>query len=285
MKISAIAAGLMLASPALAADLDITVFNPGTASLFPVVSSIIEGPSEVILVDAQFQTNDAQTLVDMIKATGKDLKAIYITHKDPDFYFGLDTILAAFPDTPVYASPETVKGIKASAEAKLQVWGPRLKENAPARTVVPAPLEGDHLMVDGERVNVIGLDGHDPKHTFVHVPSEDTVIASISVFNNQHVWMADSQTVESRDNWRATLETILDLNAERIIPGHFVGDVALDDSGVYFTRDYIARFEGASAAAEGSEELIAAMQALYPDFGMGALGLSAKVAEGEATWP
>ena len=102
-------AALGLASPLFAADkLNIDVYNPGAAGVFAVSSEIISGPSEVALIDAQFQRNDAQELVKRIKATGKKLTTVYISHSDPDYYFGLDTIKAAFPQAKILATPQTI---------------------------------------------------------------------------------------------------------------------------------------------------------------------------------
>ena len=95
------AAAALLSTTAFAADLTITNFTPNEGSLFPVASSLIEGPNEVILVDAQFEKDDAEQLVEMIKATGKSLTTVYVSHKDPDFYFGLDAVRAAYPDVKI----------------------------------------------------------------------------------------------------------------------------------------------------------------------------------------
>ena len=119
------AAALSMTSVVHAASpLKLEVFNPGEASIFPVSSSLIVGEHEVALIDAQFQRNDAQTLVDRIKATGKPLKTIYISHSDPDYYFGLDVIKAAFPDAKVIATPATIEAIEASQAGKVAYWGP-----------------------------------------------------------------------------------------------------------------------------------------------------------------
>ncbi|WP_140117836.1 MBL fold metallo-hydrolase, partial [Vibrio parahaemolyticus] len=75
-------------------------------------SEIISGPNEVVLIDAQFQNNDAQQLVDKIKKLNKKLTTIYISHSDPDYYFGLETITKAFPEAKVIATSETVAAIK-----------------------------------------------------------------------------------------------------------------------------------------------------------------------------
>lgn len=86
------------ATSVMATELTLDIYNPGDASVFPVSSEIIYGDKDAVLIDAQFQKNDAQALVDKIKASGKNLTYIYISHSDPDFYFGLDVITEAFPN-------------------------------------------------------------------------------------------------------------------------------------------------------------------------------------------
>ncbi|KAA2302074.1 MBL fold metallo-hydrolase, partial [Clostridioides difficile] len=43
-----------------AVELKVITYNPGENSIFGVSSNLIEGPTEVVLVDAQFQKNDAE---------------------------------------------------------------------------------------------------------------------------------------------------------------------------------------------------------------------------------
>jgi hypothetical protein len=113
------------------------VYNPGAKSMFPVSSELITGRTDAVLIDAQFQRNDAQALVQKIKASGKKLTTVYISHSDPDYYFGLDVIQAAFPEAKIVATPQTVAAIQASKDGKLAHWGPILKDNAPKAVVVP----------------------------------------------------------------------------------------------------------------------------------------------------
>lgn len=275
-----------LSTSAFAADLEITHFTPNQGSIFPVSSSLIEGPTELVLVDAQFEKDDARALVEQIKKTGKTLTTIYISHKDPDFYFGLDELQVAFPDASIVASPATVDGIQKSIQPKFNTWAPILKDNAPTALIVPDALPGDTLTVDGESINVVGLDGHNPTHTFLWVPSQKTALGGVVLFENMHVWMADSQTEQERMDWKKTLDDMLALAPERIIPGHVAGESAGDESIVQFTSDYIDAFVAASDEVEGSGALIAKMQAAYPDFSTGAvLSISAQVFEGERQWP
>ena len=271
---------------ALADDLKLQVYNPGENSMFPVTSTLITGDSEALLVDAQFQRNDAQQLVDMIRKSGKKLTTVYISAADPDFYFGLDVIKTNFPDVKVLASAETINKIQKTIVGKEAYWGPILGENAPQMLVIPKKLEGDTLTVDGETIKVKGLNGPDPSHAFLWIPESKTVLGGVALYENMHVWIADTQTLDSRNKWRGTLASIEALQPQRVIPGHYLGESEGDLSAVNHTRNYVATFEKASAKAQNSGELIEAMQQHYPGKGgIGSLQISAKVLEGEMKWP
>lgn len=271
---------------AQAAPLQVSHFNPGENSIFAVSSSFISGEHEMMLVDAQFQKNDAQTLVDTIKASGKKLTLVYISHSDPDFYFGLDVIKQNFPQVEIVATQTTVDDIKASMEGKLAYWGPILKDNAPNQLVLPKVVTTNSFSIDGEQVLIEGLEDTHPKHTFLWVPSAKTITGGVEVFDNTHVWIADTQSIESRQAWLAHLDKMSALSPETVIPGHYLGKARFDQRAINFTRDYIHAFENAAKTAKNSADLIAKMLALYPqipsDVG---LEISAKVIMGEMRWP
>lgn len=282
------AALVLLALPAAQAAeqaLRVTHYNPGAAAIFPVSSTLVTGEREAILIDAQFGKSQAAKVVDMIRASGKKLSTIYISHGDPDFYFGLDTVLAAFPDAKVVASEPTVRHIKETVDGKLAYWGPKLGADAPARTVVPEVLAGNSLTLEGRKLEINGLDGAQPDRSFVWIPSLRTVAGGVVVFGNLHVWMADTQTPKSHQDWLATLARIEALKPKTVIPGHYAQGAPLTVESVRYTAGYIRAFDAAAAQAKDSAALIAAMKAKYPQAGEPAsLELSAKVAKGEKKW-
>lgn len=282
------AALVLLALPAAQAAeqaLRVTHYNPGAAAIFPVSSTLVTGEREAILIDAQFGKSQAAKVVDMIRASGKKLSTIYISHGDPDFYFGLDTVLAAFPDAKVVASEPTVRHIKETVDGKLAYWGPKLGADAPARTVVPEVLAGNSLTLEGRKLEINGLDSAQPDRSFVWIPSLRTVAGGVVVFGNLHVWMADTQTPKSHQDWLATLARIEALKPKTVIPGHYAQGAPLTVESVRYTAGYIRAFDAAAAQAKDSAALIAAMKAKYPQAGEPAsLELSAKVAKGEKKW-
>ncbi len=268
------------------APLTLQPFNPGNGAIFQVASTLVSGERDAVLIDAQFSTLDAARLVELIRSSGKRLTTIYISHGDPDFYFGLETLHAAFPEAKIVASPATIAHIVETKDKKLAYWAPILAAGAPKTVIVPEPLQGDRIDLEGRSLEVIGLDGPTPDRTFVWIPSIRAVVGGIPVMAGEHVWMADTQTPESHAHWLAQLESIRARQPERVIPGHYAPDAALDLAAVDFTRDYIRAYDEEAAKAKTSAALIEAMQHRYPGLGaVPSLELSAKVTTGEMRWP
>ncbi|SOE52693.1 Metallo-beta-lactamase superfamily protein PA0057 [Orrella dioscoreae] len=284
--LAAQAAGQPASSPgATQQALTVEVFNPGEAAIFAVSSVLVQGKHEAILIDAQFSAEQARKLADRIKASGKRLTTIYVSHGDPDYYFGLDTLRQAFPAARILATPQTIAHIQVTKDEKLKVWGPKLGEHAPRQLIVPDALPGDTLTLEGQTLRIIGLDGPAPDRSVVWIPSIRTVAGGIPVMAGEHVWIADTQTPASRQHWLAMLDRITALQPETVIPGHFLGAIPTGLAAVDFTRAYLRAFDEEAAKAGNAAELIAALKRRYPDLGgETSLALSAKVIKGEMQW-
>jgi glyoxylase-like metal-dependent hydrolase (beta-lactamase superfamily II) len=273
------------ASGSMAQPLTLEVYNPGEKAIFAVASVLLSGKSDALLIDAQFSTVDARNLVERIRATGKRLTTVYISHGDPDFYFGLEAVKEAFPGARILATRQTIAHIEETSAGKLAYWGTILAGGAPKQLVVPEPLEGD-LELEGQRLQVVGLEGPTPERTFVWIPSIKTVAGGIPVVAGEHVWMADTQTAQSHADWLATLANIESLQPVRVIPSHFAPGAEQDLPAVRFTAGYIKAYDEETPKAKNSAELIAAMKRRYPSLAApSSLELSAKVTKGEMKWP
>ena len=254
------------------------------ANSFYVSSVLVAGKTEVALIDAQFTLADAHQVVAKILRSGKKLTTVYISHGDPDYYFGLEVIKQAFPDVNVYASAETLKYIETSLQKKLAYWGPKLGSNGPRNVVMPKLLKGDSFTVDGEKLQVIGLDKH-PDRTFVWIPSMKAVVGGVPVYGNVHLWIADAPTKKQRKQWLKILDRIDRLEPEVVIPGHAKDDSMNTLEAVAFSRDYLKIYEKKLAKVSGSEALIEIMNEKFPDAVLPvALEIGAKVATGEMKW-
>lgn len=272
----------LLGGTALAAPLTVTVYNPGEKAIFPVSSSLVTGDKEAILIDAQFDVQNGQALVDMIKKSGKKLTTVYISAGDPDFYFGLEPVMAAFPGVKVLADQHVVDHINLTKDAKLSYWSPILGKGAPKSLTVPQVMTASHLTLDGERIEIKEMN---TPNAYLWAPSIKTAFGGVPVYSGVHVWMADSQTKAARSNWVKALDNLLALKPERVVPGHFLGTAPQGTAAVTFTRDYVQRFEQELAKANSSGELIEGLKKAYPSLPVDdGLAIGAKVNMGEMKW-
>ncbi|HDR2890734.1 TPA: MBL fold metallo-hydrolase [Enterobacter asburiae] len=283
MKLTRLAVLCTLFTPAVfAAPLTIDSYNPQDKGIFAVSSTLVSGPTEAVLFDAQFSVKDGEQLVEKIRRSGKTLNKIVITSGDPDFYFGLQPLVKAFPDAKVVATQKVVDHIKATKDAKLAFWGPQMKDGAPTTLVVPQVIASTTFMVDGEKIDIEQPDSY---AAYVWVPSAKTILGGTGVSWGIHVWTADTQSKESRQQWQQTLDSMAAHKPERVIPGHYLGTPPAGSEAIAFTRQYLAQFEQALAQHKDSAGVINAMKTQWPNLAeASSLELSAKVNTGEMKW-
>lgn len=277
-----LASSVMLSASAFAAELSYKVYNPQAQGIFPVTSTLISGEKDAVLVDAQFSVNDTKNLVKIIKDSGKNLKYIVITAGDPDFYFGLEPLVQAFPDAKVIATPEVVKHIEATKEGKFAYWGPILKNGAPSQVIVPSASEDKTIVLEGEKIEIKSPGKY---ASYLWVPSNRTILGGVGLSSGIHLWTADAQTEKERNEWRKTLKQMNRLNPRAVIPGHYIGDIPTGTQAIDFTYQYLVDVDQVLKDHKDSASVIAALKEKYPSLAEeSSLELSSKVLTGEMEW-
>lgn len=276
-------ASVTLSAATSASTLNLKTFNPGADAIFPVTSTLVYGDHDAVLVDAQFQKKYAQQVVDMVKQSGKNLKYVFISHSDPDYYFGLDEIKKAFPQAQILSTAQTAYLISATKDAKINVWKDKLGPDVPEKLYVPDAITSDRISVDGQVID-IRQDKKDTAHSYLWIPSLKTVLGGIPVSTGGHLWMADTSTVRDIDLWLGRIEDMQSLKPEKVIPGHSVNNdnspVSLD-----FVKKYLTDYKNAVVAHKDSAGIISDMKKKYPGLaGVESLEFGAKVFTGEAPW-
>ena len=272
------------AQPATPSPLSLQVYNADGGS-FHVNAVLVSGKTDAVLLDTGFTRADALRIAAMVLESKKALKAIYISQADPDFYFGIETLRQVFPEVKVVATAATLKKIQATVQTKLQIWGPRLGANAPKGVPLPEALDGNVIELEGQVIEIRGLDDTMAHRSYVWIPSIKTIAGGVNVFAGLHVWTADTQTAQERADWTRKLDGMIALQPQTVIPGHSLPGEARDASQIIYTKTYLARFEGELSKSSDSASLIEAMKAAYPAAGLGiALEIGAKVNKGEMKW-
>ena len=272
------------ASAQAAPPLTLQVYN-ADANSFHVNSVLVAGQTDAVLLDTGFTRADALRIAAMVLDSKKTLKTIFISQADPDYYFGIEVLKQYFPDAKVVTTAPTLKKIQATLATKLQVWGPRMGGNAPKSVPLPEVLAGNTLSLEGQALEVRGLDDGQPHRSYVWIPSLKTIAGGVNVYAGLHLWMADAQTPQERADWAARLGAMVALQPARVIPGHSAAGTKQDASQLAWSQAYLARYEQELPKAADSAALIGAMKQAYPDAGLGvALDIGAKVNKGEMKW-
>lgn len=225
-----------------------------------VNSWLLEGPTEIGLVDAQMLVPEAEALVALLRERNKKLAWVWITHAHPDHYAGLQVIADAFPGVPLLAHPHTAAKapeLRAKFDAPLQKFFPGLL--APAAPLTPHA--GDRLEVDGVEVEILVFEGGEHElSTALFVRSQAALIIADLVYNHVHPWLNELD-VDTLLDHVDTLAAMPDV--ETFYPGH--GEpFGKDFLPVYTTyvHDFLRELEQAS----DSQDLVTRTWRRYRDW-------------------
>jgi glyoxylase-like metal-dependent hydrolase (beta-lactamase superfamily II) len=253
--------------PSSAAPLTVQPFVAGEAG-FLVTSTLISGAREAVLVDGQFLESEAAKLVEVVRASGRTLTAVYVTHAHPDHYFGLPVIKAAFPEARVLAHPTVAAQMKARWQAKHDQWKPVFGDDIADTAVDAEAYDAPSLTLEGQEIRLLGpAAGDDADLVTVYVPSAEALIASDTAYSGVHAWLAESKA-DGGNAWLATIDRLRALDPAIVIAGH--DDPALPDDATSLaaTATYIRDFQAAVAASKTPEQVVAAMTAKYPSLAL-----------------
>lgn len=262
-------------------NVKLTVFISDESS-FMVTSTLIEKDGYAFLINAKFNQAEAKEIVDYIEKNKLTLDKIFIIHGDPDYYFGLETIKAAFPKAIAYATQPTIEHILHSVLGKLKVWKPVLGENAPKNVVLPQVFDEKTIEFQGLTFELVGLDNH---RISLFNKELELLCGGIDTFNEIHHFLADTSSKEKMEAWIANIEKLQTLKAKVIVPSHGSIEKSFDDNLLASTIKYLQTAIKASEDSKNSGEFIEKLEAAYPGFAnKGVLALSAKVVMKEMPW-
>jgi glyoxylase-like metal-dependent hydrolase (beta-lactamase superfamily II) len=244
--------------------LKIEVYTSGAQGL-QSTSTLIEGPKNILLVDAQLTQTEANKVIEKIKATGKTLMAIVITSANPEHYFGLTAFRAAYPKIKIWATPSVITGINAGFAEQVKKWKPILGAEVPERAIIPYTVPGASIFLDNEQVYVYGpVQGAAQGCSYYYIPTGKVLIAGDIVFNNVYAFTAETNAGQ-RKEWLETLDKLKKLGAGTVVAGHKDPAAADDATAIDETIRYLKTYEKAVKEVHSAEELIGVMDDQFPN--------------------
>ena len=219
-------------------------------------ATLIFGDRDAVLADTFLTIEQNERLIEWVKARGRNLTRIYLTHGHGDHIYGIGQLLQAFPGAQAVATAGTIAGarVQASDEYRQGFWG-RLFPGQIPEPVIPAELAGDTIGLEEHKLRVIDAGHTDTTGTTVlWCPDLRLIVAGNVVYSNTHMYLAETTTT-SRREWIASLARLKDLHPLYVVAGHKrPGD---DDDPVNIDESirYLTDFNNAEAQATTATEL------------------------------
>jgi glyoxylase-like metal-dependent hydrolase (beta-lactamase superfamily II) len=218
-----------------------------------------------MLVDAQLTKTSAERVLQEIRETKKPLSIIYITHAHADHFLGLEVFKEAYPGVRIVATSAVVHRINIVYQEKIDKWKKILGTGATSHAVAIEKFDGNFIEFENSKIELLkDVQGDTDENTMVWIPGQRILIAGDVLFNNMHVYTAETDS-KARGKWLNSLQKIRELKPSVVIPGHSKAGAPLDaSSAVDFTENYLLVFDEELTKAKDSDSLINAMKERFP---------------------
>lgn len=240
---------------------EVVVFGSDEQGFYATASLLVKN-GNAFLIDTKLTKTGAQEIVNYIESSGVNLRGIFISHSDPEYYFGLSEIKNSYPDVVSQTTSNIAKDIVNTGQSNLILWDGALGSEKPDSLVVPQVLEEDSFEFEGLTIEIFGTD---PSRTALYIPELEMVLGGPNVVSGNHLFLAEMDTPEKRQRWIDSLIEIDNLNSTTVIPGHtWLEDEAFNEDAIEFSIGYLETVNEILSDGMTDEEFIRIMEQRYP---------------------
>lgn len=245
-------------------SLKIHVFNFGVKSQSAVCSALfVTANNECVLFNSQFERSNALKIITFLEHNKLQLKILFITHHDPDYYFGTYEFKKKYPYCEVISSAQTSLLIEQKHEHHINMWNKKLEEESPETIIIPKIFTKDFLIFNGVRFEIFQLD----INTVIYFKEASLLLVSNLLYLNMHLSLLNINKDHGLISWINSVQYLKKINAKYILPGHYLNSDVFSTgaSSLYFTEKYLQIFSVAYSRYKFSTDIILFVKAFFTD--------------------
>lgn len=197
------------------------VKDASAAHSFAANAGIVIGQDGVLVIDTLISAKEGKRfLADIRKVTKKPIKYVVNTHTHLDHALG-NCVFAKLGAVVISHEADQEKLATQGADILKNVgnYGLKPEDMVGTKVVVPTLSFDTQLNLDlgGEQVQLIrGTPSHTEGSLVVFLPKKKLLFSGDILFTDFHPYLADGDF----SGWLQTLDTLLTMDIERIVPGH-----------------------------------------------------------------
>ena len=226
--------------------------NSSPANSFGANAGIIIGKDGIIVIDTLVSAKEAKRFIRDIKAISKKpIKYVVNTHYHLDHTFGNSEFKK--PSAVIISQVKDTEKMKKESEAVLKnakIYGLTEKDMKGTKIVYPELTFTDRMKIDlgSQKVEIIYTgSSHTDGSIMAYLPDKKVLFAGDILFTDYHPFMGEGDI----EGWLKTLDYIMTMDVEKIIPGH--GPIS-SKKDIEDMRNYLVAFDKkAKELAAGSD--------------------------------
>lgn len=237
----------------------------------PTVVTLISGASEAVLVDTLFTAEQAISLGDWIEETlgNRRLATIYITHGHGDHWFNLRYLTRRFPGVEVLSTQKSIEHMATQLSGPTRTFWEKTfpgQIDEESFEILAKPLRDNRFALEGHTFEAIDA-GHSDTDatTFLHIPALSMVVAGDIVYNDVHMWMAESTSQAQRDAWIHALDQLEAVRPAVVIGSHHRPGGVDGAFNISASKEYVVTFGRLAGQSKSAKELYEKVLETFPN--------------------
>ncbi len=241
--------------------------NASPQNSFGANAGIVIGKESVAVIDTLISAKEAKQLIKAIRnVTDKPVKYVINTHYHLDHSFGNSEFakLGAVIISHENCKTNIEKTAKYDIKELTKQYGLTDEDMEGTEIVAPTLSFNDRMQIDLKNLKVELIyiaPSHSGGSILIYLPADKVLFAGDTLFTNFHPYMGESDI----DGWIKTLDYIMSLDADKIIPGH--GPIS-GKKDVADMKEYLIIFDKKAkelcAASDDIEHIAAEMKKSVP---------------------